>query len=195
MLRLFVHLQVAWLLHRPAWLTHRGDDDNRHGPQDRERGQASAEYALVLLGAAAIALLVVAWPPRPTRSVNYSTSSSTASAVTRGRERAVSSWLHPQLGQREQQTEPRASCSRAGAGPAHHRPSANGGCPGGFNWPRSGPSGARCPGSSPPGCGRPLTYRSSGRSRGQLSARSPPSLGAGQWPWGSRHSCEGRGSV
>ena len=26
-----------------------------------ERGQASAEYALVLLGAAAIALLVVAW--------------------------------------------------------------------------------------------------------------------------------------
>ncbi len=33
--------------------------------QDRirpdERGQASAEYALVLLGAAAIALLIVAW--------------------------------------------------------------------------------------------------------------------------------------
>ena len=29
----------------------------RHG----ERGQASAEYALVLLGAAAVALLVVAW--------------------------------------------------------------------------------------------------------------------------------------
>ncbi len=28
---------------------------------DDERGQASAEYALVLLGAAAVALLVVAW--------------------------------------------------------------------------------------------------------------------------------------
>ena len=30
-------------------------------PSRDERGQASAEYALVLLGAAAIALLVVAW--------------------------------------------------------------------------------------------------------------------------------------
>ena len=29
-----------------------------------DRGQASAEYALVLLGAAAIALLVVAWATR-----------------------------------------------------------------------------------------------------------------------------------
>ena len=29
--------------------------------QPDERGQASAEYALVLLGAAAIALLIVAW--------------------------------------------------------------------------------------------------------------------------------------
>ena len=29
--------------------------------RDDERGQASAEYALVLLGAAAVALLVVAW--------------------------------------------------------------------------------------------------------------------------------------
>ena len=30
-------------------------------PQRNERGQATAEYALVLLGAAAVALLVVAW--------------------------------------------------------------------------------------------------------------------------------------
>jgi Flp pilus assembly pilin Flp len=30
-------------------------------PRADERGQASAEYALVLLGAAAIALLIVAW--------------------------------------------------------------------------------------------------------------------------------------
>ena len=29
--------------------------------QSDERGQASAEYALVLLGAAAVALLIVAW--------------------------------------------------------------------------------------------------------------------------------------
>ena len=38
---------------------------SNHGPARRartdERGQASAEYALVLLGAAAIALLIVAW--------------------------------------------------------------------------------------------------------------------------------------
>ena len=32
--------------------------DRTHGD---ERGQASAEYALVLLGAAAVALLIVAW--------------------------------------------------------------------------------------------------------------------------------------
>ena len=31
------------------------------GVRDDERGQASAEYALVLLGAAAVALLIVAW--------------------------------------------------------------------------------------------------------------------------------------
>ena len=32
------------------------------GPaREHERGQASAEYALVLLGAAAVALLIVAW--------------------------------------------------------------------------------------------------------------------------------------
>ena len=33
----------------------------RAGRGDDERGQASAEYALVLLGAAAVALLIVAW--------------------------------------------------------------------------------------------------------------------------------------
>ena len=32
-----------------------------------ERGQASAEYALVLLGAAAVALLVTAWATRTNR--------------------------------------------------------------------------------------------------------------------------------
>jgi Flp pilus assembly pilin Flp len=34
---------------------------DRSEPADDERGQATAEYALVLLGAAAIALLLVSW--------------------------------------------------------------------------------------------------------------------------------------
>ena len=33
-------------------------------PSDREQGQATAEYALVLLGAATVALLLVAWAAR-----------------------------------------------------------------------------------------------------------------------------------
>ncbi len=48
MLALYVHLST--------YLTALGSRA-RHD----ERGQASAEYALVLLGAAAVALLVVAW--------------------------------------------------------------------------------------------------------------------------------------
>lgn len=52
MLAMSVHLYVALtgLLH-----------DARRRVVADERGQASAEYALVLLGAAAVALLVVAW--------------------------------------------------------------------------------------------------------------------------------------
>ncbi len=48
MLALYVHLST----YLTALASRTGDD---------ERGQASAEYALVLLGAAAIALLIVAW--------------------------------------------------------------------------------------------------------------------------------------
>ncbi len=48
MLALYVHLST----YRSALAARTRDD---------ERGQASAEYALVLLGAAAVALLVVAW--------------------------------------------------------------------------------------------------------------------------------------
>jgi Flp pilus assembly pilin Flp len=48
MLALYVHLSTYL-----AGFTTRTRSD--------ERGQASAEYALVLLGAAAIALLIVAW--------------------------------------------------------------------------------------------------------------------------------------
>ena len=36
-------------------------------PSPDERGQASAEYALVLLGAAAVALLVTGWAARTNR--------------------------------------------------------------------------------------------------------------------------------
>ena len=48
MLALYIHLST-YLTARRALARH------------DERGQASAEYALVLLGAAAVALLVVAW--------------------------------------------------------------------------------------------------------------------------------------
>jgi hypothetical protein len=50
MLQLFVAMQVAFLTAPPSTRRARGD-----------RGQATAEYALVLLGAAAVALLLVAW--------------------------------------------------------------------------------------------------------------------------------------
>jgi Flp pilus assembly pilin Flp len=40
-----------WHSARARWRSRRGD----------ERGQATAEYALVLLGAAAIAVLLIAW--------------------------------------------------------------------------------------------------------------------------------------
>ncbi len=48
MLALYVHLSI----HLSSLAARRSED---------ERGQASAEYALVLLGAAAVALLIVAW--------------------------------------------------------------------------------------------------------------------------------------
>jgi Flp pilus assembly pilin Flp len=50
LLSVYVHVRVAIL----------GLLDSRLRRPD-ERGQTSAEYALVLLGAAAIALLIVAW--------------------------------------------------------------------------------------------------------------------------------------
>ena len=51
------------LLHLQARIVLRAHDHHHgHGlSNDGEDGQATAEYALVLLGAAAIALLVVAW--------------------------------------------------------------------------------------------------------------------------------------
>ena len=57
MLRLFVHLHAAVIagVHRST--PSRALDEGRRG----EAGQATAEYALVLLGVAAIALLLAAW--------------------------------------------------------------------------------------------------------------------------------------
>lgn len=52
MLALSIHIYAA-LLGLP--------DAVRRRTRADERGQASAEYALVLLGAAAVALLIVAW--------------------------------------------------------------------------------------------------------------------------------------
>jgi hypothetical protein len=50
---------LALLVHLQAFVVHRFDR--------RDRGQTTAEYALVLLGAAAVALLVVAWATKTNR--------------------------------------------------------------------------------------------------------------------------------
>ena len=58
MLRLFVHVHTALVVaQRSATGPSRPDVAGRRG----ESGQATAEYALVLLGVAAIALLLAAW--------------------------------------------------------------------------------------------------------------------------------------
>ena len=56
MLSLIVPIQSTLLLWGAALARGRRRREGR-----REEGQATAEYALVLLGAAAVALLVVAW--------------------------------------------------------------------------------------------------------------------------------------
>jgi hypothetical protein len=53
MTELIVRTHVSLLLA----LSRRAHEDHHHG----DRGQTTAEYALVLLGAAGIALLLVAW--------------------------------------------------------------------------------------------------------------------------------------
>lgn len=55
----FVHLQCL--------LSSVGGRVQRRLTRQGQAGQASAEYALVLLGAAAVALLVVAWATRTNR--------------------------------------------------------------------------------------------------------------------------------
>jgi len=51
-------LRLLLALH--LWLSHRRSD----------RGQATAEYALILLGAAAVAMLLVSWVTRTNRIAN-----------------------------------------------------------------------------------------------------------------------------
>lgn len=51
MLRLIVHIQVLVL----------GADERLRRHLAREDGQTTAEYALVLLGAAGVAMLLIAW--------------------------------------------------------------------------------------------------------------------------------------
>ena len=60
MLATYVFVQ-SFLAMRPSLVAIR----SRHRPD--QRGQASAEYALVLLGAAAVALLVTSWAARTNR--------------------------------------------------------------------------------------------------------------------------------
>ena len=55
MLAIYVHVHAAVLALASDLAVRAG----RHGTD--ERGQTTAEYALVLLGAAAVALLIVAW--------------------------------------------------------------------------------------------------------------------------------------
>ena len=57
MLALYVHLTT----YLSAVVARTADVAPARRSADGERGQASAEYALVLLGAAAVALLIVAW--------------------------------------------------------------------------------------------------------------------------------------
>ena len=56
MLPLLTTLQ-SWLVHRSASVS----------AGRRDAGQATAEYALVLVGAAAVALLLIAWATRTDR--------------------------------------------------------------------------------------------------------------------------------
>ncbi len=58
MLTLYVLIQCAALASAERWSSRLRRD---------ERGQASAEYALVLLGAAAVALLVTGWAAKTNR--------------------------------------------------------------------------------------------------------------------------------
>ena len=57
MLQLLVTLQLLALDLRTRWHRRLADD----------RGQSTAEYALVLLGAAAVAMLLVAWATKTNR--------------------------------------------------------------------------------------------------------------------------------
>jgi len=60
MLSIYVHVHTAVMALASSLPSRLADTGGGRLHRD-ERGQTSAEYALVLLGAAAIALLIVAW--------------------------------------------------------------------------------------------------------------------------------------
>ncbi|MGI8776307.1 MAG: DUF4244 domain-containing protein [Acidimicrobiales bacterium] len=60
MLSIYVHVHTAVMALASSFPSRLAGTSARRLHRD-ERGQTSAEYALVLLGAAAIALLIVAW--------------------------------------------------------------------------------------------------------------------------------------
>lgn len=63
LLRSYVRTSTALdrLTDRTARTDRTGHDDPATDLRSRDRGQATTEYALVMLGAAAVALLVVTW--------------------------------------------------------------------------------------------------------------------------------------
>ena len=62
MLQVIVAVQVAYLARRPrARVGRRVPSDRPDRRRRHQLGQATAEYALVLLGVAAVALLLAAW--------------------------------------------------------------------------------------------------------------------------------------
>jgi hypothetical protein len=61
LVRLVVELHAAALLHRARLDTPPNHDVAANGGAWRDRGQATTEYALIMLAAALVALLVVAW--------------------------------------------------------------------------------------------------------------------------------------
>ncbi len=64
MLAIYVHVRTALVALACVAQTRRpasGLAGPHRRPRTDERGQTTAEYALVLLGAAAVALLIVAW--------------------------------------------------------------------------------------------------------------------------------------
>jgi Flp pilus assembly pilin Flp len=55
------HRMMAWLASRLAGCMSLGTSHSQHGVLAREEGQTTAEYALVILAAAAVAIVLITW--------------------------------------------------------------------------------------------------------------------------------------